>query len=179
MQRKVLTEGFHIKALSCRFSPTSCCNFVRTLTVEAGERHDHLYKDLPQSPKSKSERKPYVTPMKILIQKAKVEKEARKAQPCRMLEEPPDNGLLVPELVNIAHQVHRSREILLSGLSKLVKTIPVQRCRYVHECRFTIGWRMFPTTPYLFQLRLRLSNEINALSCSNFITSIKVHFHLI
>lgn len=89
-----------------------------------------MYRDVPQSPKSKSERKPYVTPMKILIQRAKVEKEARKAQPCRMLEERPDNGLLVPELVNVAHQVYRSREILLSGISKLVKKIPVQRCRY-------------------------------------------------
>lgn len=129
MQRKVLSEAFHIKALSCQFSPTSCCNYVRTVMVEAGG-HDHMYRDIPQSPKSKSERKPYVTPMKILIQRAKVEKEARKAQPCRMLEERPDIGLLIPELVNVAHQVYQSREILLSGLSKLVKTIPVQRCRY-------------------------------------------------
>lgn len=121
---------FHYKALSFRFSPKSCCNYVRTVTTEAGEGHDHMYRDVPQSPKSKSERKPYVTPMKILIQRAKAEKEVRKAQPCRMLEERPDNGLLVPELVNVAHQVYRSREILLSGLSELVKKIPVQRCRY-------------------------------------------------
>lgn len=133
MHRKALSDAFHTKALSFRFSPKSCCNSLRTVTLEAGEGHDHMYKDVPQSPKSKSERKPYITPMKILIQRAKVEKEARKAQPCRMLEERPDNGLLVPELVNIAHQVYRSREILLSGLSKLVKRIPVQRCRYCSE----------------------------------------------
>lgn len=133
MQRKVLSDAFRIKAVICRFLPTSRCDFVRPVTVEAGEGHDHMYRDIPQPPKTKSERKPFVTPIKILIQRAKVEKEARKAQPCRMLEERPDNGLLVPELVDVAHQVYGSREYLLSGLSKLVKAIPVQRCRYCSE----------------------------------------------
>ncbi|KAF2311591.1 hypothetical protein GH714_025067 [Hevea brasiliensis] len=71
--------------------------------------------------------------MKLLIQRAKQEKEARRAQPCRMLEHPPDNGLLVPELVEVAHQVYRARKSLLSGLAKLVKVIPVQRCRFCNE----------------------------------------------
>ncbi|PQQ05319.1 APO protein 3 mitochondrial [Prunus yedoensis var. nudiflora] len=80
-----------------------------------------------------SERKPYPTPMKVLIQRAKEEKEARKAQPCRMLEEPPDNGLLVPELVEVAHQVYRARQSVLFGLSKLLQVVPVQRCRFCSE----------------------------------------------
>jgi hypothetical protein len=67
--------------------------------------------------------------MKMLIKRAKEEKEARKLQPCRMLENPPDNGLLVPQLVPVAYQVYEAREVLLSGISKLVKVIPVQKCR--------------------------------------------------
>ncbi|OMO52370.1 hypothetical protein COLO4_37254 [Corchorus olitorius] len=71
--------------------------------------------------------------MKELIKRAKQEKELRKAQPCRLLEHPPDNGLLVPELVEVAHRVHRAREFLLSGLSKLVRVIPVHLCRFCSE----------------------------------------------
>ncbi|KAM1140152.1 hypothetical protein EV1_039840 [Malus domestica] len=71
--------------------------------------------------------------MKVLIRSAKEEKEARKAEPCRMLEESPDNGLLVPELVEVAHQVYQARKSLLFGLSKLVQVVPVQRCRFCSE----------------------------------------------
>ncbi|KAF3514481.1 hypothetical protein F2Q69_00005287 [Brassica cretica] len=56
-------------------------------------------------------------PMKELIRRAK---EERKSQPCRVLEDPPDNGLLVPELVHVAHRVHRCRASLLSGLSTII-----------------------------------------------------------
>ncbi|KAJ6374606.1 hypothetical protein OIU78_030161 [Salix suchowensis] len=71
--------------------------------------------------------------MKVLIKRAKEEREARKLQPCRMLENPPENGLLVPQLVPVAHQVYEAREALISGISKLVKVIPVQKCRFCHE----------------------------------------------
>ncbi|KAL5545261.1 hypothetical protein UlMin_009045 [Ulmus minor] len=71
--------------------------------------------------------------MKILIRRAKEEKEARKAQPCRLLEQPPDNGLLVPELVGVARQVYRARQSVLHGLSKLLQVIHLQRCRYCFE----------------------------------------------
>ena len=72
-----------------------------------------------------------MTPMKVLIERAKNEREARKAQPCRVLEDPPDNGLLVPELVEVAHRVYRARNSLVSGLNQLVRVIPVLRCEYV------------------------------------------------
>ncbi|CAK7336831.1 unnamed protein product [Dovyalis caffra] len=97
------------------------------------ETNDPLYKDVPKPVRDKSKRKPYVTPMKVLIKRAKEEKEARKLQPCRMLENSPDNGLLVPQLVPVAHQVYKAREVLISGISKLVKVIPVQKCRFCHE----------------------------------------------
>ncbi|KAJ8752602.1 hypothetical protein K2173_005491 [Erythroxylum novogranatense] len=94
---------------------------------------DPPYTDIPKPRRDKSERKPYLTPMKELIRRAKKEKEARKAQPCRLLERPPENGLLVPELVDVAHRVYLARASLLSGLNKLVQFVPVHRCRFCSE----------------------------------------------
>lgn len=68
--------------------------------------------------------------MKVLIRRAKEEREARKVNPCRILEDAPDNGLLVPGLVEVAYRVYRARESVLFGVSKLLDVIPVQRCRY-------------------------------------------------
>ncbi|KAF7123691.1 hypothetical protein RHSIM_Rhsim12G0180800 [Rhododendron simsii] len=102
---------------------------ARTLSVSVGEGDDPLYADVPRPSRNKSERKPYPTPMKVLIRRAKEEREARKANPCRVLEDAPDNGLLVPELVDVAHRVYRARETVLFGISKLLDVIPLQRCR--------------------------------------------------
>ncbi|CAM0945640.1 unnamed protein product [Alopecurus aequalis] len=93
------------------------------------------YADVPR-PGRKWERKPYVTPMKVLIRRAKEERRARQESPCGVLEHPPDNGLLVPHLIKVAHQVHSARERLLDGLTRLVKgeaAIPVMRCRFCSE----------------------------------------------
>ncbi|KAL6899759.1 hypothetical protein ACP4OV_006417 [Aristida adscensionis] len=93
------------------------------------------YADVPR-PGRRWERKPYVTPMKVLIRRAKEERRLRLENPCRVLERPPDNGLLVPHLVEVAHRVHRARERLLHGLTRLVEGddgIPVQRCRFCAE----------------------------------------------
>ncbi|GFZ08035.1 APO RNA-binding protein [Actinidia rufa] len=61
--------------------------------------------------------------MTVLIRRAKEERDARKAQPCRLLEEPPGNGLLVPELVDVSRRVHRARESVLFGTSKLLDVV--------------------------------------------------------
>ncbi|KAE9453619.1 hypothetical protein C3L33_14499, partial [Rhododendron williamsianum] len=106
---------------------------ARTLTVSVGEGDEPLYADVPRPSRNKSERKPYPTPMKVLIRRAKEEREARKANPCRVLEDAPDNGLLVPELVDVAHRVYRARETVLFGISKLLDVIPLQRCRHCFE----------------------------------------------
>lgn len=93
------------------------------------------YADVPR-PGRKQERKPYVTPMKALIRRAKEERRVRQENPCRVLEHPPGNGLLVPHLVEVAHQVHRARERFLAGLTRLVKgeaAMPVKRCRFCSE----------------------------------------------
>ncbi|GAB2302888.1 hypothetical protein Dimus_036882 [Dionaea muscipula] len=98
-----------------------------------GQADAPLYSDVPKTRRSKLERKPYPTPMKVLIRRAKEEKKMRKVNPCRVLEHPPENGLLVPELIDVAHQVYRARESLLLGISKLVRLVPVLRCRFCFE----------------------------------------------
>ncbi|CAN6273081.1 unnamed protein product [Urochloa humidicola] len=93
------------------------------------------YADVPR-PGRRWERKPWVTPMKVLIRRAKEERQARRENPCRALEHPPENGLLVPHLVEVAHRVHVARERLLHGLTRLVEgenAIPVKRCRFCAE----------------------------------------------
>ncbi|KFK27935.1 hypothetical protein AALP_AA8G450000 [Arabis alpina] len=121
-------------------------DFPSSTTLDNVE--DPLYVDVPKPRKDKSERKPYPTPMKELIRRAKEEKQLRNSQPCRVLENPPDNGLLVPELIDVAHRVHRCRASLLSGLSKIIRHVSVHRCRFCsevhigkegHEIRTCIG----------------------------------------
>ncbi|CAN6238371.1 unnamed protein product [Urochloa humidicola] len=93
------------------------------------------YADVPR-PGRRWERKPWATPMKVLIRRAKEERQARRENPCRVLEHPPENGLLVPHLVEVAHRVHAAREKLLYGLTRLVEgedAIPVKRCRFCPE----------------------------------------------
>ncbi|XP_022735916.1 APO protein 3, mitochondrial isoform X2 [Durio zibethinus] len=136
MQRKsLLLQISQLNKLRCLFYQSSFFSSEKTQTFPLfpDKNDDPLYSDVPKPRTDKSERKPYPTPMKELIKRAKQEKELRNAQPCRLLEHPPDNGLLVPELVDVAHRVYRAREFLLSGLSKLVQVIAVQRCRFCYE----------------------------------------------
>ncbi|XWS51506.1 hypothetical protein CRYUN_Cryun12cG0181800 [Craigia yunnanensis] len=136
MQRKsLLLQISQLNKLHCRFYQNSSFSSEKTQNFPLfPDKNDYpMYSDVPKPRPDKSERKPYPTPMKELIKRAKQEKELRKAQPCRLLEHPPANGLLIPELVDVANRVYRAREFLLSGLSKLVRVIPVQRCRFCFE----------------------------------------------
>ncbi|XP_042461940.1 APO protein 3, mitochondrial-like [Zingiber officinale] len=101
--------------------------------VDSGE--DFAYSEVLR-PGPKWQRKPYPTPMKVLIRRAKEEKLARKLNPCRILESAPENGLLVPDLIEVAHQVYNARESMLHGLSILVEgeaAIPINKCRFCSE----------------------------------------------
>lgn len=131
MHRWMLPQISHLEKLRSRLIQNVHFSSLKTLAPAAGDPFDPLYADVPKPQRDKSQRRPYPTPMKELIKRAKEEREARKAHPCRMLEDPPDNGLLVPSLVKLAQRVYRARESLLSGLSKLVRLVPVQRCRYL------------------------------------------------
>lgn len=142
-RRKLITQISLFAITKTPFSSSS--SSIKPLTTSLGfpyskaatdddDDEDPLYADVPKPRKDKSERKPYPTPMKELIRRAKEEKALRRSQPCRLLEDPPDNGLLVPELVHVAHGVHRSRASLLSGLSRIVhRHVSVHRCRFCSE----------------------------------------------
>uniref|UniRef100_A0A7N0UUC4 APO domain-containing protein n=1 Tax=Kalanchoe fedtschenkoi TaxID=63787 RepID=A0A7N0UUC4_KALFE len=104
-----------------------------TLADAANCDEEPPYSDIPRPRKNKKERKPYPTPMKLLIKRAKKEKQLRLAHPCRLLDKPPDNGLLVPELVPVARRVYLARESLLFGVSKLLQAIPLKRCSHCFE----------------------------------------------
>lgn len=142
MQRRKLVQisVFVIRKSHFSTSTKSLTNLDIPVVVDDD---DPLYADVPKPRKDKSERKPYPTPMKELIRRAKEEKQLRKLQPCRVLEDPPDNGLLVSELVHVAHCVHRCRNSLLSGLSKIIHHVPVHRCRLRKLCLISVFVR-FP-----------------------------------
>ncbi|MQM10475.1 hypothetical protein Taro_043364 [Colocasia esculenta] len=91
------------------------------------------YADVPRRGR-RWERKPYPTPVKELIRRAKEERWARLADPCRRLEHPPANGLLVPDLVPIALRVYSAWRFLLRGLARLL-ALPSFHAA-VHRCRF-------------------------------------------
>lgn len=128
------------------------CSFTRNAEkLEYDDAPDPPYVDLPKPRVCESSRKPYPTPMKVLIQRAKEERVARKAQPCRMVEYPPDNGLLVPDLVHVAQSVYLAWKMLHFGISRLLKAVPIQRCR----CLFYNLYLFFYVFLFIFSLSFR------------------------
>lgn len=144
-RRSLLLQISQLPEFHCRFNQAYFFSSGKTQNFHSfpDNNGDPMYSDVPKPRTDKSQRKPYPTPMKELIKRAKQEKEVRKFQPCRLLEHPPANGLLVPELVDVAHRVYRARELILSSLSKLLQFIPVQRCRYLQK------------PPHIFRLLLK------------------------
>ncbi|XP_022137877.1 APO protein 3, mitochondrial [Momordica charantia] len=128
-----LRSGCSHQNLCRHISSHNSSTFTQTAQKLEHDAHDPLYVDIPKPRTRKSERKPYPTPMNLLILRAKEERKARKAQPCRMVEHPPDNGLLLPDLVHVAQAVYLAWKSLLFGMSRLVEVIPVQRCRSCFE----------------------------------------------
>lgn len=129
--RKKPVSHIQLKSLAPFGSQQRVVSREKTEDLEVRDEEEEFpFSDVPR-PGKRWERKPYPTPMKVLIQRAKEEKRKRQENPCGVLEHPPENGLLVPELVEVARQVYNAREMLLHGLSKLVNgdfAIPVKRC---------------------------------------------------
>ncbi|WOL02231.1 APO protein 3, mitochondrial [Canna indica] len=134
--RRTQTSNLQNRFSACFGSKREVCDNDGSEAKQEFDSEDNWsYADVPR-PGPKSHRKPYPTPMKVLIRRAKEEKKARKENPCRILEHAPENGLLVPDLISVAHQVYNARELLLHGLSKLVDgeaAIPIKKCRFCPE----------------------------------------------
>lgn len=88
-----------------------------------------ISRGLPRKLK-KDERKPWVTNINLLKRMARKERKHRQMVKEKILR-PPENGLLIKELVPIAHQLYASRRELFACVARLAKTIPVYTCRYL------------------------------------------------
>lgn len=87
--------------------------------------------DLP-SKQPKNKKKPYPIPFRKIQEAARKDKKLAERGIEKRLE-PPKNGLLVPELVPTAYGVVDEWKILIKGLTKLLKVIPVYGCSYCPE----------------------------------------------
>ncbi|XP_002518315.2 APO protein 3, mitochondrial [Ricinus communis] len=105
--------------------------FYRLKHVSALYSTGSTYVELPRKLK-KSERKPWVTSVNELKRKAREERKDRQLVRERILR-PPENGLLVKELIPVAHEVYSARMELLSCVSKVVESIAVYSCSVCGE----------------------------------------------
>lgn len=76
----------------------------------------------------KKKKKPYPIPLKKIQQAARMDKKLAQMGIEKPLE-PPKNGLIVPELVPVAHGVLDAWKVLIKGLAQLLYVIPVYGCR--------------------------------------------------
>lgn len=88
---------------------------------------DSTCKELPRKLK-KSERKPWVTSINELKRKARLQRQARQ-EVSEISLRPPENGLLVKELVPFAHEVYASRSELFTCVSMVAKSTVIYACR--------------------------------------------------
>ncbi|KAK9678479.1 hypothetical protein RND81_11G214400 [Saponaria officinalis] len=79
----------------------------------------------PLLPKDK--KKPFPIPIKEIQRRGRAEKKLAQMGVEKLLE-PPANGLLVPELIPVAHEVLAAWKDLIKGLAQLLHVVPVQAC---------------------------------------------------
>ncbi|KAI5082236.1 hypothetical protein GOP47_0001979 [Adiantum capillus-veneris] len=81
--------------------------------------------DLPRPP-PKNKKKPWITPPKPGGFLRKLKRGPPKLRSLRT----PDNGLLVPKLIPIAHQVFEAHKSVNRLIPKLMQVVPVKTCKY-------------------------------------------------
>lgn len=92
------------------------------------KKHEKLPQnvDLPAKlPKKK--KKPFPIPIKEILQAARADKKLAQMGIEKHLE-PPKNGLLVPKLVPVAHEVINAWKDLIRGVAQLLHVVPVHAC---------------------------------------------------
>jgi len=77
---------------------------------------------------NKFERKPLVTSFNELKREARLKKKERQ-KVHEIVLQPPENGLLVKNLIPVAHEVFAARRELLSCVSRLVNYTAIYVCR--------------------------------------------------
>ncbi|XVF44909.1 hypothetical protein PTKIN_Ptkin02bG0161100 [Pterospermum kingtungense] len=87
--------------------------------------------ELPRKMK-KTERKPWVTNINELKRIGRAERKDRQMV-CERILQPPENGLLVKELIPVAHQVYVARTELFACVSKVAQSIAIYSCSVCGE----------------------------------------------
>lgn len=125
-QHKWLQKGRRV------VSRTFLCAY-QTSRQDPSERKNRVPQNVDLPPVlPKKEKKPYPVPIKKILQAARNRKKlAEKGIEMPLL--PPQNGLLVPDLIPVAHEVLDAWKILIKGLAQLLHVIPVHGCRECSE----------------------------------------------
>eukprot|EP01018_Ginkgo_biloba_P016414 Gb_29513 [translate_table: standard] len=111
---------------------SSCCH--SHVNVSRAAKYPQNVDLPPVLPKNK--KKPFPTPIKEIRRAARQNEKKNKLEEERgeaKIPEPPENGLLVPELIPIAHEVLEARKTLVKDLLKLLSVVPVYGCRYCSD----------------------------------------------
>lgn len=94
---------------------------------------DKKQKEYPQNvdlppvlPKRK--KKPFAIPIEKMIQAARKDRKLAERGIEKPLK-PPENGILVPQLIPVAYEVSDAWKSLIKGLAQLLHVIPVYGCR--------------------------------------------------
>lgn len=84
--------------------------------------------DLPPSTVSKREKKPFVKPIQHGSHQKRMKRRELRQLPPKPLKAPA-NGMLVERLIPVAHSVYEAYLVVLDGVSRLLKHLPVKACR--------------------------------------------------
>jgi APO RNA-binding len=84
--------------------------------------------DLPTA-QPKRKKKPFVVPVDKMVAEARKARALAEKGIDKPLE-PPKNGILVPDLIPVAHTVLENWKVLIKGLSQLLTVVSVYGCRY-------------------------------------------------
>lgn len=119
--------------LICRAVQDSGCTKLRDVNKQFCQWYMTVSasSELPRKLK-KSERKPLVRSINELKREARQRKKDRQ-KVHEIILQPPENGLLVKELIPVAHEVYAARLELLSIVSRLVKHIAIYTCSLCGE----------------------------------------------
>ncbi|CAA2967707.1 APO 3, mitochondrial [Olea europaea subsp. europaea] len=116
---------------------SKCCNAKISATNELKNYPCALYStglryvELPRR-LSKSDKKPWVTDINEVKRQARLEKKERKVVR-EVILSPPENGLLVKELIPVAHEVLAARSELFTCISIVADSIPIYSCSVCGE----------------------------------------------
>ena len=121
--RLLVQVGFQPQQIGCKLTKT-CCEYSPGTSRKKQEPQNV---DLPElHPKNK--KKPFPVPIKKMLQASRRDKRLAQMHIEKPLD-PPKNGLLVLELVPVAHEVLDNWKVLIRGLSQLLNVVTVYGCR--------------------------------------------------